>query len=227
MNNLIIASTHKEHICLWLEALSSHYPVIFMDNIEKILAQEKQDDNRILLVLDVTLISRSNQLPLLCQHFNKVIVVGENFTPSQQIRFIYDGACGYSEKLIDKQLILHTIESVLNDEIWLTRQFVFQMLKKMVNKPNLQGNIENEIYKSISILTKREIEVVEHVFNGEDNAMIAEKLNISVRMVKGHLSATFKKLNVHDKFHLVVFLKNLIIGKTMKVDKPLDDHHDI
>lgn len=222
MDNLIIASTDKDQMSLWIEVLTHHYPLIFTNEIEMIFAQERQDNNRVLLVLDVNLIDQTNQLPLICQHIKRVVVVGENFTPDQQIRFIYEGACGYSEKIIDKHLILHTIKSVFNDDIWLTRQFVSQMLKKVVKTPDLFGNIQqtdNKFYKAISILTRREIEIVEHVFNGENNDTIAKQLNISIRMVKAHLSAVYRKLNVQDRFHLVVFLKDLnVAGKIAKSD---------
>jgi len=158
---------------------------------------------------------------LLCQHIKKVLIVGENFTPSQQIQFIYEGACGYSDNSIDKQLITRTIEGVLNNEIWLKRQLIPQMLKGIVAKQSFlehKEQLENKTFKTISILTQREIEVAEHVYNGEENISIAEKLKISNRTVKAHLSAIFRKLNVQSRFQLVIFLKNIQIGNLARAD---------
>lgn len=202
----------------WLEMLAPQYPVTFIDNIELIFSEDCALDKNSLLIIDAKLINESYQLPLLCKYLEKVIVVGEDFTPSQQIQFIYEGACGYSTKFIDKKLVRRTIEVVLNDEIWLKREYIHQMLKGVVEKQSLSENkeqLENKIYKSISILTQREIEVVEQVYCGKDNLSIAEQLHISIRTVKAHLTAIFRKLNVSDRFKLVVFLKDLQLGRPL------------
>ena len=223
MDNLIIASINREQMRPWLEVLSPRYSLTFTDNVELFLSEKKQYDKDTLLVLDARLINEGNQLPLLCQHIKKVLIVGENFPPSQQIQFIYEGACGYSDKLIDKQLITRTIEGVLNNEIWLKRQLIPQMLKGIVAKQSFlehKEQHENKTFKTISILTQREIEVVEHVYNGEENISIAEKLKISNRTVKAHLSAIFRKLNVQSRFQLVIFLKNIQISNLASADNP-------
>ncbi len=215
MSDLIIASTHRDQMCLWLEVLAPLYPLVFSDNIEMIFSVGKRLDNCGLLILDANLINKSFQLSLLCQYINKVVIVGEDFTPRQQIQFIYEGASGYSDKSIDKCMILRTIESVLNNEIWIRRQFMPQMLRGVAAKQSFSANTgqsKNEVCKSISVLTEREIEVAEHVYSGKDNLSIAEQLNISNRTVKAHMSAIFRKLNVQDRFQLVVFLKDLQVA---------------
>ena len=215
MNNLIIASINREQVRPWLEVLSPQYSLTFIDKIELLFSIDKQYDKDTLLVLDAQLINEENQIPLICQHIKKVIIVGDKLPPSQQIQFIYEGACGYSDTLIDKQLIARTIESVLKNEIWLKRELIPLMLKGIVAKQHFiehEKLLENKSFQSISILTQREIEVAEHVYNGEENISIAEKLNISNRTVKAHLSAIFRKLNVQGRFQLVILLKDLQIG---------------
>ncbi len=221
MDNLIIASENKDQMRLWLEVLAPQYKVTFTDNIDMLISTEQLHDDKFLLIIDANLINKTYQIPLLCKYANKVIVVGENLTPSQQIQFIYEGALGYSDRLIDKPLIMRTIKSVLNNEIWLKRQLVPQILKGIVAKQSFFENHEpfdNEICKTISILTQREIEIVEHVYNGEDNISIAEQLNITNRTVKAHMSSIFRKLKIEDRFKLVVFIKNLQFGQLASAD---------
>ena len=221
MNNLIIASINRKQVRPWLEVLSPQYSLTFIDKIELIFSIDKQYDKDTLLILDAQLINEENQIPLICQHIKKVIIVGEELSPSQQIQFIYEGACGYSDTLIDKQLIARTIESVLKNEIWLKRELIPLMLKGIMAKQSFlehEKPLENKSFQSISILTQREIEVAEHVYNGEENVSISEKLNISNRTVKAHLSAIFRKLNVQGRFQLVIFLKNLQIGNLANAD---------
>ncbi|MFW5443097.1 MAG: DNA-binding response regulator [Methylococcaceae bacterium] len=215
MNNLIIASTDRSQMNSWLAVLSPQYSVTFAADIGIVFSEERQFKKDSLLILDAGLIDKKYQLPVICQHIKKVIVVGEGFTPSQQIQFIYEGASGYCDKSIDKQLIVRAIKAVLNNEVWIKREFVPQMLKGIVAKQRLlkkEKSFEKEALKTISILTQREIEVVEYVYNGEENTSIAEKLNITTRTVKAHMSAIFRKLNVQGRCQLVVFLKDLQVG---------------
>lgn len=222
MINLIIASTDKNKICLWIEALKSKYSLVFYDNLESILSEIKGHGKDILLVLDAALISEKYQVSQLCQCIDKLIVVGENLSPGDQIQFIDNGAWGYSDILIDKPLIMRAIESVINNEIWLERQLVLQVIKKVVAKQKLSTSnekINNEASKVLSSLTQREVEVVELVYSGDDNMSISEKLEITNRTVKAHLSAIFRKLQVQDRFHLVVFLKDIQVGRISNINR--------
>ena len=64
----------------------------------------------------------------------------------------------------------------------------------------------------IGYLTKREIEVLVQVASGMFNKEIADKLDISERTVKNHISNIFKKLEVSDRTQAAVFaIRNSLI----------------
>lgn len=64
----------------------------------------------------------------------------------------------------------------------------------------------------IGYLTKREIEVLIQVASGMFNKEIADKLDISERTVKNHISNIFKKLEVSDRTQAAVFaIRNSLI----------------
>ncbi len=227
MVNLVIASVNKEQLSVWIDVLSLQYPVTFFNNIEFVFSKNKQVGKSDLLVLDADFIDDAYSLSAICQKSNKVIVVGNKFTLTQQFDFIYQGAWGYSDRIIEQHLILRAVESVMNDEIWLKRQYIPQMLKGIMDKQKFvvnKGNTSDEIVKKITNLTQREIEVIKHIYNGENNIYIAEKLYISKRTVKAHLSAIFRKLNVVDRFQLVVFLKNMQVSRVVKGGYSEDDN---
>lgn len=116
-------------------------------------------------------------------------------------------------------MILRAIEAVLNDEIWLERQLIPQVLKGVIAQQYLIKNkdkLGGQTFKALSVLTQREIEVIEHIYRGEDNLTISNTLNISIRTVKAHLTAIFRKLHVQDRFQLVVFLKDLHVDHLSK-----------
>ena len=211
MVNIIIASTQTEKMRNWLDVLEPLYPMGFSDSIEKIISTGNHNEST-LLVLDVLLIDDEQKLFQVCQSVKKVIVVGEDLTTDEQIKLIYQGAWGYSDYSLDNRLIVRAIESILSNEVWLERQLIPHMLKEIVTQHKLLNNghqFNNAINEICSVLTHREIEVIEMVYKGEDNSSISKALNITSRTVKAHMSAIYRKLDVHDRFQLLVFLKDL------------------
>ena len=64
----------------------------------------------------------------------------------------------------------------------------------------------------IESLTKRELEVLKNLSYGMYNKEIAEKLDISERTVKNHISNIFKKIEVTDRTQAAVFaIRNNLI----------------
>lgn len=57
-------------------------------------------------------------------------------------------------------------------------------------------------------LTRRETDVLRHVLDGLNNQEISEELGIAVQTVKDHLSTTYGKLGVQDRFSL---LRHLLV----------------
>lgn len=214
MPNLLIASKYKDYLSPWVDAFSDVYSCVVLENIDDIFSGE-YDDEKILLIIDAAYIENIEQIGHICEYIKKVVVVGEGVNESLQIQFILSGASGYSDKSVDKAVILRAIAGVLNDEIWLERQVIPRLLKNIVEKNKFsKGNKEfnYEEYKLLSILTRREIEVIDLVYKGTSNSDIAEVLKISNRTVKAHLSAIYRKLNVSDRFQLIILLKNLHVA---------------
>ena len=67
----------------------------------------------------------------------------------------------------------------------------------------------------IESLTRREMDVLKLLAVGMYNKEVAEKLNISERTVKNHVSNIFKKICVTDRTQAAVFaIRN---GKTIQI----------
>lgn len=215
MTSLLLASENIDSTNHWIRVLDSIYLLDVSENLGVISSGVLKNKVFSLLILDVSLINEVHSLAYLNEFFKKILVVGENLTHREQIQLIFDGACGYSDKAIDQQMIKRAIDGVLNGELWLERQLIPQVLKGIVAKQyssKIIDRFDDETFETLSILTQREIEVIEHIYNGENNSVIANSLFISVRTVKAHLTAIYKKLNVIDRFELVVYLKNLHVS---------------
>ncbi|NOR79433.1 MAG: hypothetical protein GQ529_01160 [Methyloprofundus sp.] len=215
MVNLIIASSKNDKVSSWLDTLEPLYLLSFVDDIDRILLESQTNKENSLLVLDASLLTEKHQLALICESFYKVLVINEGRNSGQKIQYIYDGAWGYSDYSVSKQLMIRAIESILNNEVWLERQLIPQLLQGAVARSSLSkvnDDFSSETLKLLSTLTHREIEVIKLAYAGRDNIAISQALNISNRTVKAHLSAVYRKLDVSDRFQLIVFLKNLDVG---------------
>lgn len=57
-------------------------------------------------------------------------------------------------------------------------------------------------------LSPRELQIVQHFFSGENEAITAFNLDISVHTVHTHISRLYRKLDVHDRCELLLLLFN-------------------
>ena len=78
--------------------------------------------------------------------------------------------------------------------------------------PYFNKKLEKKKEKRIDSLSKREIQVLELIAEGNFNKEIAQKLFISEKTVKHHVSSIFKKINVSDRTQAAIYaIKNEIV----------------
>lgn len=87
--------------------------------------------------------------------------------------------------------------------------YIQSNLIPLLNSKMIARNTDNE---KIKLLTKRELEILINLSSGMFNKEIGEKLNISERTVKNHISSVFKKIGVVDRTQAAVFaIRNNLI----------------
>jgi DNA-binding NarL/FixJ family response regulator len=107
------------------------------------------------------------------------------------------GADGYLLKDAPSEHVVEAINAVYRGESMITPS----MTKKLVNI-HLQ---QTQVKKDESNLTDREQEVLIGLVEGLSNKEIAEKLFISDKTVKIHVSKIFKKLEVKSRSQAVIY----------------------
>lgn len=114
------------------------------------------------------------------------------------------GTDGYVLKDSDSAELKRAIYTVVDGETYIQPSLIPELNAKRISK--------NEDDSKISDLTKRELEVLKLLSVGMYNKEIAEKLEISERTVKNHVSNIFKKLEVTDCTQAAVFtIRNNLI----------------
>ncbi len=113
------------------------------------------------------------------------------------------GVNGYVLKDSNSSVLKEAITAVYNEKSYI--------------QPSLTPLLKEKIFttqrnKKTANLTKRELQVIELLGEGLYNKEIAERLYISEKTVKNHVSSIFKKIGVTDRTQAVVYaIKNNII----------------
>ena len=111
---------------------------------------------------------------------------------------IKNGAMGYLLKDLDAGALIAAIRRVATGESLIDQAVATRLLQDMARK-NAAGAT------GAATLTEREREILEAIASGLANKEIADKLSISERTVKNHITNIFKKIDVHDRTQAALF----------------------
>lgn len=134
----------------------------------------------------------------------KVLILTVHNEVEYLLKAIDIGVDGYILKDSESVELKKAINTIMNGESYIQPNLIPALNNKLVSRDNDKDKIAS--------LTKRELEVLICVANGMFNRDIADKLKISERTVKNHITSIFKKINVVDRTQAAVFaIKNDII----------------
>lgn len=125
-----------------------------------------------------------------------------NFSEAQAALKV--GVRGYGNRQMRLSNLEQAIESVLEGQIWLPPSIISSFIEvigqnKITDRRKRQGEF-------IDLLSKREQEVALCVAKGLSNQGIADKLYISLRTVKAHISSIYEKTGVRNRLELALSL---------------------
>jgi DNA-binding NarL/FixJ family response regulator len=115
-----------------------------------------------------------------------------------QARALRAGARGFVQKEHTGELVLRAIQKVRAGEIWFDRNTVGAAVSRLVS-----GEPDEDT--QVGALTARERDIARLVGEGLKNDAIAERLFISEKTVRNHLTVIFDKVGVRDRLHLAIY----------------------
>lgn len=134
----------------------------------------------------------------------KVLVLTVHNEVEYLLKAVDMGINGYLLKDSESAELKKAILAVVNGENYIQPSLIPVLNAKMIDRDSDSVKIES--------LTKRELEVLKNLSYGMYNKEIAEKLDISERTVKNHISNIFKKIEVTDRTQAAVFaIRNNLI----------------
>jgi DNA-binding NarL/FixJ family response regulator len=174
-----------------------------------------------IVLLELKLAGNLNGLDL-CQNFRrrlpdiKTVVISSSQQDETLFAVLKAGASAYLPKLATPNELVEIVSRVaeghypINESVMsrpeLARQVLsqFQSLPQPPQLPQADLDQTRKVEGLFSLLTNRELEVLEAISRGGSNKEIANWLSISDQTVKNHMSSILKKLNANDRTQAVL-----------------------
>lgn len=123
------------------------------------------------------------------------------------------GARGYLLKGANGQETLRAIRAVANGEAIFSPS-IAERLAELVNSP-----APRDVESPFPELTPRELEVLTLISQGMTNAEIAERLTLSLKTVRNHVSNILNKLQVSDRLQAALRAREAGLGQQEPSDR--------
>lgn len=147
-----------------------------------------------IILLDISLPDMDGlELCSLVRKINKSVkIIGLTSTNEAGIitQFLAKGGNGYLLKNMERDELIAAIDEVLNDKIFLSKAANQKILE--------QYHTVNDAVKSVPVLTRREKEILQLLYDGLTGPQIAERLFLSPLTIETHRKNLMQKLNVNS-----------------------------
>jgi DNA-binding NarL/FixJ family response regulator len=127
----------------------------------------------------------------------RVLVLTILADESDVLNALLAGACGYLLKDATTEEIVTGIQAAAQGDSKISPRIASKLVRHLRERPAPAADISGE-------LTKRELEVLELLARGLDNASIASELYISQNTVKNHVTSILSKLQVENRIQAAV-----------------------
>lgn len=131
---------------------------------------------------------------------SKVIILTIHEDREYILKTLKLGANGYILKDSNADGLIKGIRNVFKGE-----KYIQQSVADLVNECSDCDEFGSTLINKINSLTKREYEVLILIAEGLNNKDIADRLYISEKTVKNHVSNILKKLDLNDRVQVAIF----------------------
>jgi len=150
----------------------------------------------------------------------RTILLTASVEKSEIIEALLLGAHGIVPKQSASRMLFKSIRTVMAGEFWVSRDMVSDLVE------TLRGPSNSGLAGAKTMgLTRRELEVIAAVVEGQVNKDIAQTFHISEYTVKHHLTRIFDKLGVSNRVELAMFAVNhelVKMAEGMRAQEPLN-----
>jgi DNA-binding NarL/FixJ family response regulator len=132
----------------------------------------------------------------------QVLVLTASDDKEEHIRAFRLGAKGVVLKDSARQTLMQALDTVSRGEVWVDPRMASLLAQEVSHPSPDPGGFASRDEHG---LTEREMEIVRLVASGYKNKEVGNRLTISERTVKTHLTSIFQKLGVRDRVGLAMY----------------------
>ncbi|TVX86780.1 hybrid sensor histidine kinase/response regulator transcription factor [Paenibacillus agilis] len=129
----------------------------------------------------------------------KVVLLTTFEDVSQAVKSIELGAEGYMLKSIHPRDLIEAIKLIHNGGTWIDQNITVQVFEEMKRQREQLGNQNYSPENNPYGITKRELEILQHLSNGLRYKSIAAKLFLSEGTIRNYCSTLYSKLGVSNR----------------------------
>ncbi len=169
--------------------------------VERLVARLQPD----VLCVDQSLLAGVQTLRRIREKSPKtqILILTEGPSESDLLGYIKAGARGAISKRETGGVLVKALRTVAAGEVWAGRRVMARVIEEL---STLATSVEGSHGVVLPPLTQREVRITELVAQGCNNKEIAEKLRLSEKTIKNHLTNIYEKLGCRDRAQLMAFL---------------------
>ena len=143
---------------------------------------------------------------LTAQHSSALVVVlADHVDPETIMGALHVGVNGLCSTRMDRDALITALELVMLGETFIQSALVLKMLNGGYQAHESQQNMPPALAPANGTATRahnlssREVEILEHLMEGESNKVIARKLNIAEATIKVHVKTILRKVRATNR----------------------------
>ncbi len=193
---LIIYSGDETLVKLCIDLFGKQYETRRLSAIQELINQEITSKD--ILIIDLEFCEEKDLPQIICPTLILVTVP----VIKQAMRLLRHGVRAYGNRHMHEENLRQAVFALTAGQIWLPPAIVNHMITALPANKN-----EKKEPALLKALSSREAEVAKWLVNGLSNREISEKMFISIRTVKAHLTSIFKKTGCRDRLDLATRMK--------------------
>jgi len=201
---IILACSNKKILSRWRTALRSIDEAVVSTDVGSLLGYiNEYPEHVIVLHYSLDGLGGLEGITKLCSDIptGRFLILEDVPDDMHGIELVRSGALGYGNTYLDPSVMIEAIKVIERGEIWVSKRLIQWLVN---NCPNMGLNNNDNADAPFKQLTISELKILNYIKEGDSNKVIANKLNISDRTVKAHLTSIFRKTGVKDRLHLAL-----------------------
>lgn len=134
----------------------------------------------------------------------RLLVFSDTPNDNEERHLLRSGMHGYLNTYASPQFVRKAVKVNCAGDMWVSRRLLAGIFEELRAPRN--GEANSALNTILGLLTRRERDIVLLLAHGNSNRAISERLDISERTVKNHLSSIFEKTGTHDRVQLALLI---------------------